>query len=63
MLEVKADALEQSFDAFEDDGVAALKEELDLCFPLRKRGEFSRRAASARQRSADPISRSLKLEQ
>jgi len=29
MLEVKADALEQSFDAFEDDGVAALKEELE----------------------------------
>lgn len=29
MLEVKADALEASFDAFEDDGVAALKEELD----------------------------------
>src|SRR3569833_1373599 len=31
MLEVKADALEQSFDAFdEDDGVAALKAELEL---------------------------------
>ena len=29
MLEVKADALEQSFEAFEDDGVAALKEELE----------------------------------
>ena len=29
MLEVKADALEASFDAFEDDGVAALKEELE----------------------------------
>ena len=31
MLEVKADALEQSFEAFqdEDDGVAALKAELD----------------------------------
>src|SRR5689334_7337403 len=31
MVEVKADALEQSFDAFEDeeDGVAALKEELE----------------------------------
>ena len=31
MFEVKADALEQSFDAFdEDDGVAALKAELEL---------------------------------
>jgi hypothetical protein len=32
MVEVKADALEQSFDAFEDedDGVAALKAELEL---------------------------------
>jgi len=29
MLEVKADALEQSFEAFEDDGVAALKDELE----------------------------------
>jgi HK97 family phage major capsid protein len=29
MLEVKADALEQSFEAFEVDGVAALKEELE----------------------------------
>ena len=29
MLEVKADALEASFEAFEDDGVAALKEELE----------------------------------
>ena len=31
MIEVKADALEQSFEAFqdEDDGVAALKAELD----------------------------------
>ena len=31
MVEVKADALEQSFDAFEEeeDGVAALKAELD----------------------------------
>src|SRR4029079_21583 len=28
-LEMKADALEASFDAFEDDGVAALKEELE----------------------------------
>ena len=32
MVEVKADALEQSFEAFEDDedGVAALKAELEL---------------------------------
>lgn len=28
-MESKADALEQSFEAFEDDGVAALKAELD----------------------------------
>ena len=30
MLEVKADALEESFEQFEDDGVAALKAELDV---------------------------------
>ena len=30
MVEVKADALEESFEQFEDDGVAELKAELDL---------------------------------
>jgi hypothetical protein len=30
MVEVKAGALEESFEQFEDDGVAALKAELDV---------------------------------
>ena len=49
MVEVKADALEQSFDAFqdEDDGVAALKAELETLKARIASGESAAKRSSS----------------